>query len=84
MNSDEIEFDFKKLRIKIFEVCEKQDIFAKKIGMSYVSLSKRLNNHLEFSSKEIKKCCKVLGIRDKEIPIYFFTLKVQKHEQQTA
>jgi hypothetical protein len=79
-----MEFDFKKLRIKIFEVCERQEVFAKKIGMSYVSLNKRLNNHLEFSTKEIRKCCEVLGIKDKDIPVYFFTLKVQKHEQEIA
>ena len=69
-------WDYSKLRGKIKEVCGTQDVFADKIGIGRVSLSQRLNNLLEFSQDEIFKSCKVLGLEEKEIPIYFFTLKV--------
>jgi hypothetical protein len=74
-------FDYSKLRGKIKEVCGTQEKFAKQIGIGTVSLSKRLNNLLEFSQQEIKEAARVLGILDCEIPLYFFTEKVQKHEQ---
>lgn len=75
-------FDYNKLRGKIKEVCGTQDNFAKAIGIGRVSLSQRLNNVLDFSNAEILLACKVLGIDTKEIPIYFFSLEVQKHEQK--
>lgn len=74
-------FDYSKLRGKIREVCRTQDAFGEKIGVGHVALSKRLNNQIEFSSKEIYRSCSVLGITHDEIHSYFFTRKVQKHEQ---
>ena len=46
MISKDIEFNFSKLRGRIVEKFGKQEDFAKAVGISYVSLSKRLNNHL--------------------------------------
>lgn len=74
-------FDYSKLRGKIKEVYGTQDKFAKKLGIGRVSLSQRLNNLLDFSQEEINKSCEILGIEKKEIPVYFFTIKVQKHER---
>lgn len=74
-------FDYNKLRGKIKEVCGTQDNFARAIGIGRVSLSQRLNNVLEFSNAEILSACEVLGIDTKDIPVYFFTLEVQKSEQ---
>ena len=74
-------FDYSKLRGKIKEVYGTQDNFATKLGIGRVSLSQRLNNFLDFSQEEINKSCEILGIKKEEIPIYFFTPKVQKHEQ---
>lgn len=74
-------FDYSKLRGKIKEVYGTQDNFATKLGIGRVSLSKRLNNVLDFSQEEINRSCDILGINKEEIPVYFFTLKVQKHEQ---
>lgn len=74
-------FDYSKLRGKIKEVYGTQDNFAMKIGIGRVSLSQRLNNLLDFSQEEIIKSCEILGIKKEEIPTYFFTIKVHKHEQ---
>ena len=74
-------FDYSKLRGRIREICKTQENYAEKLGIGYVSLSKRLNNQLEFSSSEIYNSCDVLEIPVNQIPDYFFTLEVQKHEQ---
>lgn len=69
-------WDYRILRGKIREVCGTQDVFADRLGIGRVSLSQRLNNRLEFSQDEIFKACNILGISQKEIPIYFFNQKV--------
>lgn len=69
-------FDYSKLRGRIKEKYNTQDEFASAIGLGRVSLSKRLNNQLDFSQGEIKTAAVALGIEASEIPAYFFTLKV--------
>ena len=81
MISKDIEFNFSKLRGRIVEKFGKQEDFAKAAGISYVSLSKRLNNHWEFSAREILRMSNILEINLEDIPLYFFAAKVQKHEQ---
>lgn len=78
---DVMAFNYNKLRGKIKEVCGTQDNFAKAIGIGRVSLSQRLNNILDFSQEEIHKSCEILGIDKEDIPVYFFTLEVQKSER---
>ena len=41
------------------------------------ALSVKLNNKASFSQDEIEKACILLHIADIEIPLYFFTKKVQ-------
>ena len=77
----ELVFDYSKLRGRIREMCKTQESYAEKLGIGYDSLSKRLNNQLEFSSSEIYNSCDVLEIPVSQIPDYFFTLEVQKREQ---
>lgn len=79
-----LNFDYSKLRGKIKEVFGTQDRFASALGIGHVSLSQRLNNNLDFSSTEIFASCKLLNISAEAIPQYFFTPKVQKHEQIPA
>jgi transcriptional regulator with XRE-family HTH domain len=74
-------FDYSKLKGKIKEICGTQDEFARQIGIGRVSLSQRLNNYLDFSQNEIKRACEVLELADVDIPLYFFTQGVQKHER---
>ena len=73
-------FDYRKLRGKIKEVFDTQANFAEAIGLSRTSLNQRLNNILEFSQSEMELSAKVLDFGLDEIPAYFFTQEVQKHE----
>ena len=73
-------FDYSKLRGKIREIFRTQSTFAKAMGMSTTSLSAKLNNKIEFSQKEIDKASDLLKIKKEEIPVYFFTPKVQESE----
>lgn len=82
LSDEDILFDFSKLRGKIKEVFRTQNIFAEKMGMNEATLSNKLNNNVEFSPKEIIKACYLLELSFEEIQIYFFTLKVQKNEQE--
>lgn len=73
-------FNYNKLRGKIKEHFGTESKFAKALGIGRVSLSKRLNNRLEFSQKEILKACELLEIRLSEIGTYFFNNDAQKSE----
>ena len=68
----DIVFDYSRLRGKIKEVYGTESAFAQALRMGRVSLSHRLNNNLEFSSKEILSSCNLLSIPSTEIPAYFF------------
>ncbi|MEG0292649.1 MAG: helix-turn-helix transcriptional regulator [Bacilli bacterium] len=50
---------------------------AKKVGMSYPTLSYKINNLREFSTTEAKKVQKVLGIDDKLCMDIFFANDVE-------
>lgn len=71
MNSRKL-FDYSRLKGKIKEKCNTQSNLAKKIGISEVSLSAKLNNKVEFSQFEINKICETLEIAKEDIPRYFF------------
>ena len=71
-------FDYKKLKLKIKEVFDTQNNFAKVMGMSHTALNQRLNNAIEWKTPEIIKACELLHIELKDAYLYFFTLKVQK------
>ena len=75
-----LEFDYSKLRGRIKELFGTQGDFAKAVGINKGLLSRTLNNSREFSQKEINKACEVLRLSPEQIPLYFFALKVQKHE----
>lgn len=65
--------DYKELRRLIRYKYGTAKDFAHEIGMSSVSLSKKLNNKTGFTSNEILGISEKLGIKTKEIPTYFFT-----------
>lgn len=52
--------------------------FAKALGISEQSLSKRLNNKAKWSALEMRKAVSLLKIPDKEVDSYFFTPKDAK------
>lgn len=71
-----MKWNYCKLRGKIKEVCNTQDIFAKRLGIGRVSLSQKLNNQREFSQEEILEACNILGIDPTEVHTYFFNAEV--------
>lgn len=73
-------FDYSRLRGKIKEVYGTEAAFAQALKIGRVSLSHRLNNKLEFTTKEIYSSCALLSIPSSDIHTYFFVEKVQKHE----
>lgn len=74
-------FDYSKLKGKIKEQFNNRKDFVKLIGLSLNSLSKKLNNKVPFTSPEIYRIVEVLGIDASEIHVYFYTLKVEKVQQ---
>lgn len=72
--------DYSKLRGDIRAKFKTEKAFAKAIGIGRVSLSKRLNNELEFTASEMAASMHALDKEVGNIPAYFFTPKVQKHE----
>lgn len=73
-------FDYSKLRGKIREKFYTQEEFALAMGFSATTLSDKLNNKIEWKQKEIDKAVELLDVSKDEIPIYFFTVKVQDAE----
>lgn len=71
-------YDYSKLRGKIVEKYDTQSRFSGAMGMSERSLSLKLNGKRPFKQQEISTACKLLDICEDDIPIYFFTLEVQR------
>lgn len=70
--------DYSMLWGKIKQSGLTQQRLAKKIGISTTSLSLKINNHKQFTQKEILKISNAIGIATKDIPKYFFKQKVNK------
>jgi hypothetical protein len=47
--------------------------FAKKMGMSRITARKKLDGVTEFTAREIKMACDVLGIPIADVSYYFFS-----------
>lgn len=69
-------FDYSKLRGRIREILGTQSMFAKLLGISEATLSKKLNNETDFTQSEMNRSCDLLKFPCSEIPVYFFTAKV--------
>ena len=72
-------FEYKMLKLKIKEVFDTQEAFAKAMDMSYTALNQRLNNAVEWKTPEVAKACELLNIPLADSHVYFFTLKVEKN-----
>ena len=77
-----MKFDYRKLKGRIKEMYGTQNEFAEAVGLSFVSISKKLNNLRQFKQSDIDKITEVLNIPKEEIPIYFFTLEVLENEHE--
>lgn len=58
--------DSKLLRLKISESGYKMVYVAKKVGVTYAGLMKKINNETEFKASEIVKLCELLKIENRE------------------
>ena len=75
----QMKFDYSKLLGKIKENGYILSDFAKQVGLASSTFSLRLSGVGYFRQPEIVKMCDILGIAKKDIPVYFFTQKVQKN-----
>jgi len=71
-----LEFDYKKLKLKIKEVFDTQDAFAEAMGMSQTAISQRLNNGVEWKPSEMVKACDLLHIPLIDLYLFFYAQKV--------
>ena len=61
-----------KIKGRILEYFDTQADFAHAMGFSPVTLSKKLNGHVEWTRAEIEKACTLLHIAAEETHAYFF------------
>lgn len=73
-------FDYSELVKLIVFKYDTHEKFAEALGIGRTTLSLKLNNKAAFSQKEINEAAKLLGLKSKDIPRYFFTQEVQKRE----
>ena len=69
--------DYKRLKLKIIEVFDTQEAFAKAMKMSKTALSQRFNQSVDWRANEIMRACDLLNIPLTDVHAYFFTRKVQ-------
>lgn len=70
--------DYSALRGLIRTYFSTNAAFAKALGISECALSQKLNNHSEWTAKEMVKAMEILERSVAAIPIYFFTPLVEK------
>ena len=65
-------YTYSKLKGRITEKFGTQGALAEKLGISAVSVNKKLNGATGFSQEDIEAWAKVLDIKKSEYPAYFF------------
>lgn len=65
-------FTYAKLRGRITEKFGTQSRFAEAVGLSPITISKKLTGKIGFSSDDIETWCKLLEIPLREAGVYFF------------
>lgn len=69
-------FDYSKLKGRIVERFGSQRAFAEKLGITEVSLTRKMQNQAAWKQSEIVKAKNLLGIPPEETDLYFFTINV--------
>lgn len=72
-------YDYRKLRGRIKEKFGTQSEFSKKLGLSEVSVSNKLNNIVDWGQEEMENAISILEIPNTDIYAYFFTHEVKKN-----
>lgn len=70
-------FDYSKLRGKIIEKYKSQTKFAKAMGWSEQTMSKKMNGKIPWKQTDIHKAIRLLDASESDIQEYFFKIKVQ-------
>lgn len=65
-------YEYRKLRGLIVEKFGTQEKFALKLGVSSISVNRKLNCATGFSQKDIEEWSDALGISKEDYPAYFF------------
>lgn len=68
--------DYSLLRGRIKEKLKNEYVLAEKLNCSKATLSKKLNDEVDFTQSEIENVCAILEIERIDISSYFFTSKV--------
>lgn len=75
-----IKYDYKRLKLKIKEVFDTQEAFAKAMEMSGTALNQRLNGGVEWKGSEMAMACDLLHIPLTDMYLFFYVQKVQISE----
>ena len=70
-------YDYSKLRGRIKEKFGTQSEFSKRLGLSEVSVSNKLNNIVDWGQEEMESAIDILEIPSSEIHAYFFAHEVE-------
>lgn len=73
-----------KLKARIVEKFGTQKAFCEAIGVAPSTLSRYLNEGLDWKSSTLIKAVRALQIPDEEIDLYFFVPRVAKKEPKGA
>lgn len=68
-----MKYAYRKLKGRITEVFGTQAEFAKVLGLSKNSVSKKLTGKTEFSQSDVERWAKLLNIERKDYGEFFFT-----------
>lgn len=68
--------DYSLLRGRIKEKLKNEYVLAEKLNCSKATMSKKLNDEVDFTQTEIENVCTILEIERIDISSYFFTSKV--------
>jgi transcriptional regulator with XRE-family HTH domain len=79
MSDTNVKFDYSKLLGKIKEKGYIQSDIAKKVGIGKTTFNEVLSGKTFLRQPTIIKICDVLEIAYKDIPLYFFTQRVQEN-----
>lgn len=71
----QLQFDYTELKKKIKKKYGRTKDLARELGISSVSLSKKLNNHCEFTQSEIMLSAIVLDLSLGDMEACFFTAR---------
>lgn len=69
---------YNKLKGRIVEIFGSQREFAKKLSTSEQSVTAKLNEHTQFTQKDIILWSEKLGISENQVGTYFFANKLSK------